>query len=82
MRWCSGAARRLDRGRCGRCDRCLSAEAAASLLALAAAKAEEERQIVASIWHLRGPYVWQPAWLHGALRAAGLVDDSRESVQS
>lgn len=58
-------------------------EAAASLLALAAAKAEEERQIVASILApCEGPYVWQPAWLHGALRAAGLVDDSRESVQS
>lgn len=58
-------------------------EAAASLLALAAAKAEEERQIVASILApCEGPYVWQPAWLHDALRAAGLVDDSRESVQS
>ena len=50
-------------------------EAAASLVALAAAKVEEERQIVAGILAPgEGPYRWQPAWLDGALRAAGLLD--------
>lgn len=50
-------------------------EAAASLLELAAAKVEEERQIVASILApCEGPYAWQPAWLDGTLRAAGLLD--------
>lgn len=50
-------------------------EAAASLLELAAAKVEEEQQIVASILApCEGPYAWQPAWLDGALRATGLLD--------
>lgn len=50
-------------------------EAAASLLELAAAKVEEERQFVTSILApCEGPYAWQPAWLEGALRAAGLLD--------
>jgi len=49
-------------------------EAAGSLLELAAAKVEEEGQIVASILApCEGPYTWQPGWLDGALRAAGVT---------
>lgn len=48
-------------------------QAAASVLEIAAAKVEEERQIVANILApCDGRYAWRPAWLNGALRAAGL----------
>jgi 4-hydroxy-4-methyl-2-oxoglutarate aldolase len=57
----------------------IAREAAASLLDVAAAKVEEERQIVASILApCEGPYAWQPAWLRGALRAAGLEEANEE----
>ncbi len=49
-------------------------EAAVSVVELAAAKVEEERQIVAGILApCEGHYAWRPAWLQGALRAAGLL---------
>jgi hypothetical protein len=49
------------------------------LLDVAAAKVEEEQQIVASILApCEGPYAWQPAWLRGALRAAGLEEANEE----
>jgi 4-hydroxy-4-methyl-2-oxoglutarate aldolase len=58
-------------------------EAAASLLELAAAKVDEERQLVASILApCEGPYAWQPGWLNGALQSAGLMDGSSECGQS
>ena len=57
----------------------IAREAAASLLDVAAAKVEEEQQIVASILApCEGPYAWQPAWLRGALRAAGLEEANEE----
>ena len=57
----------------------IAREAAALLLDVAAAKVEEEQQIVASILApCEGPYAWQPAWLRGALRAAGLEEANEE----